>query len=60
MKYPKTITSLDFFAAAALIGLISRDHRQEWKKEEPTKWLSNLAYEYAEEMIEAKLDLEEQ
>jgi hypothetical protein len=60
MKYPKTITSLDFFAAAALIGLISRGQRQGLEKEEPTKWLSNLAYEYAEEMIEAKLDMEEQ
>lgn len=60
MKYPKTITCLDFFAAAALIGLISRGQRQEWQKEEPTKWLSNLAYEYAEEMIATKLNMEQQ
>ena len=56
----KELDLLDFFAAAALIGLISRDEENNFQRENPKKWLASRAYEYAEEMIEAKLDMEEQ
>lgn len=51
---------LDIFAAAALVGLLAKDGEQTFQKADHKKWLAFLAYQYAEEMIEAKLDLEEQ
>jgi hypothetical protein len=56
----KELDLLDFFAAAALIGLLAKDEEQNFQRIDPKKWLVTRAYEYAEEMIEAKLDLEEQ
>jgi hypothetical protein len=56
----KDLDLTDFFAAAALIGLIARDEENNYQRENPQKWLATRAYEYAEQMIEAKLDLEEQ
>jgi len=50
----------DFFAAAALIGLIIRNENLPNESVDHQRWIAKLAFEYAEEMVTRKFEILEE
>ena len=50
----------DFFAAAALIGLIIRNEKRPDEDVDHESWIAYLALEFAEEMVNRKFEILEE